>query len=417
MEKFRSFTNTICVYLRPMTDKLEKTPSARLWNANYLKVWIGNFLIHFSFTLIVPLLPLYLSETFGANKQTIGICLAGYTVMALIIRPFSGFIVDSFPRRTVLLVCNFVFFAIFGGYLIAGSLTMFTIFRTLHGAPFGATTVAASTVAIDVLPSERRTEGIGYYGLSNNLATAIGPVVAIYVLQAFHGNFQALFWLSLLFSLAGLVLDATIRLPRRDFVPEKKVISLDRFFLLNGWREAVAILCYAFSYGIISTYVAIYGKEELGITGGTGLFFSLFAVGLILSRLTGAHALRQGRISRNAAIGVIVAACGFTLFALLHDRFGYYASAFVIGMGNGHMYPAFQNMFINLAPNSQRGTANSSILTAWDAGVGLGVLAGGLFAEHLGYHWAFWAAATVNTLGMAYYFIRVRNHFERDRLR
>lgn len=394
---------------------MEEKP--KLWNSNYLKIWIGNFLIHFSFTLIVPLLPLYLSETFGANKQTIGLCLAGYTVMALVIRPFSGYVVDNFPRKAVLLICNFVFFAIFGGYLVAGSITLFTIFRTLHGAPFGATTVAASTVAIDVLPSERRAEGIGYYGLSNNLAMAIGPVVAIYMLQAFSGNFKALFWISLLFSLLGLVLDATIRLPKRDFVPEKKVISLDRFFLLKGWREALAMICYAFSYGIISTYVAIYGKEELGITSGTGLFFSLFAVGLIVSRLTGAKALRKNLVSRNAAIGVIVAACGFTVFALFHNEAGYYAAAFIMGMGNGHMYPAFQNMFINLAPHSQRGTANSSILTSWDAGVGLGVLLGGLLSEHSGYHTAFWTAAAVNILGMTYYFFKVRSHFEKERLR
>lgn len=391
--------------------------SQKLWNTNYLKVWIGNFLIHFSFTLIVPLLPLYLSETFGANKQTIGLCLAGYTVMALVIRPFSGYIVDTFPRRIVLLVCNFFFFLLFGGYLIAGSLTMFTIFRTLHGAPFGATTVSASTVAIDVLPSSRRTEGIGYYGLSNNLATAIGPVVAIYILQAFSGNFRVLFWLSLLFSFSGLVLDATIKLPKRDFAMPKNVISLDRFFLFKGWREAIAMLCFSFSYGIVTTYVAIYGKEELGITGGTGLFFSLFAIGLILSRLTGAHALRDNKVSRNAGIGVVVAACGFILFALMHNLLGYYGSAFVIGLGNGHMYPAFQNMFINLAPNNQRGTANSSILTAWDAGVGLGVLVGGLVAEHFGYHLAFLSAAIVNTAGMLYYFLHVRGHFEANRLR
>ena len=101
----------------------------KLWNDGYLKIWFGNFLIHFSFTLIVPLLPLYLSETFGANKETIGLCLAGYTVMALIIRPFSGYLVDSFPRRAVLIIFNFLFFALFAGYLVAGSLTMFTIFR------------------------------------------------------------------------------------------------------------------------------------------------------------------------------------------------------------------------------------------------------------------------------------------------
>lgn len=389
----------------------------KLWNSNYLKVWTGNFLLNFSFTLIVPLLPLYLSEEFGATNDTIGMALAGYTLMALIIRPFSGYIVDNYPRKTVLVICNFFFFLIFFGYIVAGSLTMFTIFRTLHGAPFGSTTVAASTVAIDVLPSSRRGEGIGYYGLSNNLATALGPVLAIYMLQAFQGDFHALFWISTVFSLAGLLLDATIKLPAREFRPEKKVISLDRFFLLKGWREALSMLGFSFSYGVVSTYVAIYGKEELGITGGTGIFFSLFAVGLIVSRLTGAKALRENRVSYNASTGCVTSMLGYLVFAAVNNPVGYYASAFVIGLGNGHMYPAFQNMFINLAKNSQRGTANSSILTSWDAGLGLGVLAGGVLSEHFGYHTAFWAALAVNAAGVFWYFLRVRRHFELNKLR
>ena len=177
------------------------------------------------------------------------------------------------------------------------------------------------------------------------------------------------------------------------------------------------MICFSFSYGVISTYVAIYGKEELGITGGTGIFFTLFAVGLILSRLTGARALRENRVTYNASLGTVAAACGYLIFAALHNPVGYYASAFIIGLGNGHMYPAFQNMFINLAENNQRGTANSSILTAWDAGVGLGVLSGGMFSEHFGYHSAFWAAFIVNAAGMVWYFLHVRGHFERNKLR
>lgn len=389
----------------------------KLWNSNYLKIWTVNFLLHFSFTLIVPLLPLYLSETFGANKETIGLCLAGYTVMAIIIRPFSGYVTDSFPRKAVLLVCNFVFFALFGGYLIAGSLTLFTIFRTLHGLPFGAATVAASTVAIDVLPSSRRTEGMGYYGLANNLATVIGPIIAIYVLQLFNGNFTPLFWLSFGVSFLGIILDMSIRIPVREFIPNKQVISLDRFFLTRGWREAVTILCFACSYGVVSTYVAIYGKESLGITSGTGLFFSFLAVGLILSRLTGSKALRENKVTRNATLGMTVSIFGYLLFAAVPSLWAYYASAFIIGLGNGHMYPAFLNMFINLAEHNQRGTANSSILTAWDAGVGLGVLFGGILSEHFGYGSAFWAAWAVNAAGIIIYFATTRNHFETHKLR
>lgn len=389
----------------------------KLWNGNYIKIWTGNFLIHFSFTLIVPLLPLYLSETFGATKDTIGLVLAGYSIVALMIRPLGGYIVDSFPRKTVLLICNFFFVALFVGYIAAASLTVFAIFRTLHGAPFGATTVAATTVAIDVLPSSRRSEGIGYYGLSNNLSTALGPVLAITVLNASERNFTLLFELSLLLALAGLLIDSCIKMPERQPIRKASVISLDRFFLLRGWREALAISTYSFSYGVLSTYVAIYGKESLEINNGTGLFFMLFAIGLIVSRLTGAHALAKGQIHRNASMGVLTAFSGYLLFACLHHPVAYYLSAFVIGLGNGHMYPAFQNMFIDLAAHDQRGTANSSILTAWDIGIGLGVLCGGVLSEHLGYGSAFLAAALVNGLGAAWYFFQVHGHFERCRLR
>ena len=195
------------------------------------------------------------------------------------------------------------------------------------------------------------------------------------------------------------------------------MLSLDRFFLLPGWREALTLACFAFSYGVVSTYLAIYGKEELGITGGTGMFFTLFAVGLILSRLTGARSLRRNLVSRNAALGICTAAVGYLVFAALHSSVGYYLSAFIIGLGNGHMFPAFQTMFINLAPHNRRGTANSSVLSSWDAGVGLGVLLGGVLSEHLGYHWAFWVAFGVNVAGLVLYFVRTRAHFEAEKLR
>ncbi|MBQ5454230.1 MAG: MFS transporter, partial [Prevotella sp.] len=63
----------------------------RLWNANYLKVMATNFTMSFAFFLLTPLLPLYLSENFGASKDMIGLVLSGYTITALLIRPFSGF--------------------------------------------------------------------------------------------------------------------------------------------------------------------------------------------------------------------------------------------------------------------------------------------------------------------------------------
>ena len=394
----------------------DNIPQERLWNANYLRTWVANFMIFFSFMLLTPLMPSYLSEVFGADKQTIGIVLSGYTLTALMIRSLSGFLVDSFPRRIVLMTSYFLFALCFGGYLMAGSLLLFAIVRTLHGAPFGATTVANSTVAIDVLPSSRRAEGIGYYGLSNNIATAISPTVALLLFDRFQ-SYDMLFWVALLTSLLGLWSTSQVKMRERDIQRDHRSLSLDRFILIKGWREGIAMICYAFSYGVLATYIAIYGKEELGITGGTGLFFMLLAIGLILSRLVGSRTLRQGKVTQNATVGTAISLFGYLLFAAVHNPWGYYGAALIIGLGNGHMFPAFQTMFINLAENSQRGTANSTLLVSWDIGIGLGTLVGGIVAEHVGYSAAFWTAWGVNVAGVMIYNLFVRRHFLANKLR
>lgn len=388
----------------------------KLWNANYIKVWLANFMIFFSFMLVTPLLPIYLSETFSADKHVIGVVLSGYVLTALIIRPFSGFMVDFYPRKKVLIICFFLFFIFFAGYIVAGSLMLFAIVRTLHGAPFGATTVANSTVAIDVLHPTRRAEGIGYYGLSNNIATAISPSIAIYIYQLTH-NFDLIFFISLIVAGIGLVINSSVKLEKREIIKNKKVISLDRFFLLKAWSQSLTMVCFAFSYGILSTYIAIYGKEQLGITTGTGLFFLLLSLGLICSRLIGNRTLKKGKIVENASLGVVISLIGYFVFAAIKNPFGYYSAAIIIGLGNGHMFPAFQTMFINLAPHSQRGTANSSLLISWDVGVGLGILIGGVVSEYFGYNSAFWFSAIVNLIGVAGFIFFARKKYLADKLR
>ena len=327
----------------------------KLWNSNYIKVMTANFTLFFAFYLLTPLLPLYLSEHFSATKDVIGLVLSGYSVTALLFRPFSGYFVDSFPRKRVLMICFALFAVFFAGYLAASTLLLFTIVRTLHGGPFGAVTVANSTVAIDVLPSSRRNEGIGYYGLGNNLGMALGPIVGI-ALYRWSNNFELLFWLALAVACFGLTVDATVKLKesksttrisdkevltsgikvQTSKLPKKTTskISFDRFFLVKGWLIGANMVFFGFCFGVLSNYLAIYSKEAMGITGGTGTYFLLCAVGLMLSRLQGSRALRKGRLTHNAATGIVTSLIGYTLFIACPNAVGYYGSAILIGLGS-----------------------------------------------------------------------------------
>ena len=393
-----------------MSEKKEK-----LWNANYVKVMTTNFLLYFAFYLLTPLLPLYLSERFGTSKDVIGIVLSGYTVAALIIRPFSGYVVDSFSRKKILMLCLSAFAIVFAGYIAASTILMFAICRTIHGGPFGAVTVANSTCAIDVLPASRRNEGIGLYGLSNNFAMAIAPSIGIY-LHDVMGSYMALFWIAFIVALVSVGIAWTVKLPEKEIIKNKEKISLDRFFLTKAWLLAINIAMFGFCWGVLSNYLAIYSKEELGITGGTGSYFALLSIGLFISRIQGRKALSQGKLTTNAAEGMLISLVGFTLFVSVHHPIAYYLSAALIGIGNGHLYPAFLNMFVNVARHDQRGTANSSILTGWDLGFGIGCLLGGVVAEHWGYNTTFWMVAIENALSVILFFAASRQFFESRRI-
>ncbi|MCM1483698.1 MAG: MFS transporter [Muribaculaceae bacterium] len=397
-----------------MTPDSDSKP-LKLWNRNFISVTTANFLLFFSFYLLLPVLPLYLLDNFQASRQMVGIILSGYTLTALLIRPFGGYMVDSFDRKRTLLICYFAFFALFAGYIVAGTLLMFAIVRGLHGFAFGAVTVANSTVAIDVMPSTRRGEGIGYYGVANSLAMVIGPSLSMWM---YDGGMDVdwIFTLSLCSAALGWLLDTTLRLRPRELMPDKERLSFDRFFLLNALPESLLTLLFAFAYSIMSTYIAVYARVEAGVERGSGLFFIFLATGLILTRIISGRWVRRGLLTRNIGVGILLAIAGFALMLAWRSQAAFFGSALILGAGYGMMCPAFQTTFISMAPASRRGTANSTYLTSWDVGAGAGILIGGFVAQRLSYHAAYTMAMTMCAIGLALFIAQVSRHINTHKL-
>lgn len=153
----------------------------KLWSASYINVCIANFLMACSFHLLMPSIPLYITEKLGVAQSNTGIVLASYTLALLMVRPFSGFLVDLYARKTVLLIGFSLFVLMFFGYFWATTVTVLVLVRIFHGAAWGLASIATTTLAIDLIPSERRAEGISIAGTFMNLAMAIGPFIAIHI--------------------------------------------------------------------------------------------------------------------------------------------------------------------------------------------------------------------------------------------
>jgi MFS family permease len=114
----------------------------KLWTSSFISASIGNFLLFFAFYLLVPVFPLYLIEEYHESKTLIGVILSSYTLAALLIRPFAGFVLDMVYRKPVYLIAFFLFVITFIGYPLANSIGLFLFFRILHGFTFGFVTTA-----------------------------------------------------------------------------------------------------------------------------------------------------------------------------------------------------------------------------------------------------------------------------------
>ena len=395
----------------------------RLVTPSYILIIAANFLQFFGFWLLIPVLPFYLQEVFGADKTSIGAILSCYTIAALCMRPFSGYLLDTFSRKPLYLLAYFFFTAMFGGYMLAGTLSIFILFRIIHGFSFGMVTVSGNTIVIDIMPSSRRGEGLGYYGLANNIAMSIGPMTGLFLHDASIG-YTTIFCCSLGACMLGFLCAYLVKTPHKAPV-KREPISLDRFILLKGIPAGISLLLLSIPYGMTTNYVAMYAKQ-IGITTSTGFFFTLMAIGMAVSRLFSGKLVDKGMITQVIQAGMyLVCICFFGLSACgwVIEWFQeatlviFYLIALLLGIGFGTMFPAYNTLFVNLAPNSQRGTATSTYLTSWDVGIGIGMVVGGYIAEISTFKMAYFAGALLTVLSLFYFIRKVGPHFHRERLR
>ncbi len=395
----------------------------KLVSPGFCYILTANFLLFFAFYLILPILPFYLKEQFMADKSMIGFILSCYTIACLCIRPFAGYLLDTFSRRPLYLLAYFIFTAIFSGYMLATTLTLFIALRIVHGFAFGMVTVSGNTIVIDILPSSRRGEGIGYYGLANNTAMSFGPMIGLFM----HGtcSYEVIFTCSLLSGSLGLIMAYMVKTPYKQPV-KREPISLDRFFLVKGAWAGISLLLLSIPYGMTTTYVAMYA-EELGITVNAGLYFTFMAIGLAISRLFSGRQVDKGRITLVISLGMYLACISFFMLASLQTlmkwdpgftSYLYVVIALLQGVAFGTMFPAFNTLFVNLAPNSQRGTATSTYLTSWDVGIGTGLMIGGSIAQRFGgFDYAYLFGACLTILSTLFFQIKASPHYNKNKLR
>ncbi len=399
--------------------KYQVTGKDKLFTKSFIFACTGNFLLFLGFYQLLPVLPIYLIDNFGIKSSQIGVILSSYTVAALLVRPFSGFLLDLFKRKPIYLTAYGLFTLIFIGYPLAFSILMFTVLRVLHGMAFGMVTTAGNTIVVDIMPSSRRGEGLGYFGIANNIAMALGPMVGIMLHEQFE-SWDVVFYSAFASGFAGFIFASLIKTPVKP-KSVKEPLSLDRFFLKNGLIAGLCLMLMAIPYGMTTTYIALFAKES-EIDANLGLFFSLMAVGLMISRTFSGKLVDSGKILQVIIGGTAVSLVAFIIFSLtgiFHSLTGntvllFYGVSVLIGFGYGILFPAYNNLFINMAPHNRRATANSTYLTSWDVGIGIGLVLGGNIGQISSFSIAYLLGAMLILISLLLFLFKAAPHFKRN---
>lgn len=394
----------------------------KLWTASFISACIGNFLLFFAFYLLVPVFPIYLIETYDASKSMVGIILSSYTLAALLIRPFAGFLLDMLYRRPLYLAAYLLFIITFVGYPIANTIGLFLFFRIIHGFTFGFVTTAGNSLIIDIMPPSRRGEGLGYFGIANTLAMAVGPMTGL-MLHDFV-SFDIIFYTAIATGFTGFIFASTIKSENMADKRNKQPIAFDRFFLFKGINAGLSLLLMGIPYGMAVTYIALYGKQ-IGINSGVGLFFTLMAIGLAISRLFGGKLVDRGKVIAVISWGTFLCVIGFiTLTGLIYIqnptavKIVFYTLSLLLGFGYGLIFPAYNTLFVNLAPNNRRATASSTYISSWDLGIGIGLISGGMIADKTkGLEFSFLVGTLAAIISLAFFIRVAAPHYQQNKLR
>ncbi|NGZ74760.1 MFS transporter [Saccharibacillus alkalitolerans] len=374
----------------------------RLWSRDFLTISFSSFFIFINFYILAVTLPEYALTHLGGSPDGIGLVTTVFVIAAVLFRPLTGKWLDEIDRKKLLVFSVVMFAGCSFFYLWVPSYSLLLVLRFIHGISFGIAATTTSTVVLDVIPKERKGEGIGYFTLFMSLAMVFGPFVGLSV--SANAGYPALFVLIALFAVLACVCGIVTPSPQHERRPsELGAWNVNRFLEFRAVPIAAAGFLIAFAYGAISTFISVYAVS-LGLKSTASYFFVVFAAVVLLSRpFTGRLFDRRGA---NVLVypGIALFALGMIALSQAGSAFFFLLTAAVIGLGYGAIIPSFQTLAIQSSPAHRSGLATGTYFVLFDLGYGLGSYALGLVASSAGYSVMYLTGGIAALLALAAYY-------------
>lgn len=337
----------------------------------FINIFIVNFMVSMGQYTMSTLIPKY-AHHLGATAFIVGLVSSMFAVTALLIRPIAGPAMDYFKKSRILTAAIGLVTIAFVGYGFSDSVEMIMAARLIHGIGIGVTTPLCLALASNSLPTEKMASGISVFTLGSAVATAVGPSVGL-LLSDIIGYNSTFFVLA---ALLGLSLLFTLRIhTKRPENTERFKISLNKVIVREAVIPAVMMFFLTIAYSCVNFLIAVYGGIR-GV-GNIGLFFTAYAIALLVSRPISGKIADQYGIDKTVIPGIFFFALSFIIISFSRSLPMFIVAGVASAFGYGICAPAIQTICMQLVSKDRRGAASNMNFIGIDGGNLVGPIVAG----------------------------------------
>lgn len=367
-----------------------KPANNKIWSLSFIFVVIANALVFMIFEMLLPTLPLFVTAL-GEGAGQVGLIIGVFTLSAILTRPFAGLLATKFDKKVLLIIGILLNALSTGAYYLADGIPELLIIRLIHGAGFGLITTYFATLATEIIPKERRGEGIGYFGVGETVAISVGPMIGILTLELY--DFQRLFLGGMaVLILAGIMAVFIKRTPEGKKM-DKEINVKIKFFEKRVFFPGLLILLVGIAAGGIMSFFSLYAIEREFTK--VGLFFFLIAVASFVVRIVSGKLFDKYGPTVIIIPGSLFSIVGLLLLYVSTSNTLLLTAAVFYGFGFGALLPAIQTWCLNLVGEHEHENAMATFFNCFDLGIGGGSLILGLAAVATGSYQIIYIIATL----------------------
>ena len=371
----------------------------KLWNFYFIYLLMLNALTAVSFQMVTPIITPF-AVNMGVGMAAAGTLAGLFSITALIVRPLSGWVADSFNKKWLMVGATSLIAMSVLGYALAVSVQMLFAVRIVHGVAFAVSSTTNAAFASSFIPEKRMGEGIAFLGLGQILALAVGPVISVWAAEKI--NYASAFTISFGIAAIAAVLMCFIKPPASAIIKQPLKLSVSNLIAVKLIPLAVFGGLFSLTNGLISSFLVMLGNER-GINN-IGLFFTFNAITLLVTRPFGGRLNDRKGLTFVLIPSYIISAAAMGVIAGAHSIWMVAIAGILKALGQGIGQPAIQAECILKMPE-RRGLATGTFYIGADIGQGLGPIIGGAVLSAYDFGVLYMGAGVLMLLGMAGYFV------------